>query len=188
VSEAPVLTTDRLILRRWRASDRERFANINADSRVMHGHVSLKLGKNTLCVRVEVDAREDSWTLAWVARRKVGSAGDRRAAQRLISSWRPAWTRTVSTTNIVIVHRTQIVFEHRGPDSSSEIRARLLVAFKMYPAVNARVRDVVGNLPKRGILQNDGGHRWIRQSNGMSSFAVESPQDLGRAVACTAVV
>jgi len=35
VSRTPILTTDRLILRRWSDSDREPFARINADPRVM---------------------------------------------------------------------------------------------------------------------------------------------------------
>lgn len=35
VSQTPILTTDRLILRRWRDSDRELFARMNADPRVM---------------------------------------------------------------------------------------------------------------------------------------------------------
>jgi RimJ/RimL family protein N-acetyltransferase len=35
VSQTPILTTARLILRRWRDSDREPFARMNADARVM---------------------------------------------------------------------------------------------------------------------------------------------------------
>jgi len=35
VSQTPPLTTDRLILRRWRDSDRELFARMNADAQVM---------------------------------------------------------------------------------------------------------------------------------------------------------
>ncbi len=35
VSQSPLVTTDRLILRSWRDSDREAFARINADPRVM---------------------------------------------------------------------------------------------------------------------------------------------------------
>lgn len=35
MSQTPILTTDRLILRRWRDSDRDLFARMNADAQVM---------------------------------------------------------------------------------------------------------------------------------------------------------
>src|ERR1700676_2720944 len=58
----------------------------------------------------------------------------------------------------------------------------------MYPAVHPRVGDVVGNLPERCVVQDDGGHCRIRQGNRLPSFAVKTSHDLGRPVACTAVI
>src|ERR1035438_10699655 len=58
----------------------------------------------------------------------------------------------------------------------------------MYPAVNARVGDVVGDLPERGVLQDDGGHRGVHQGNRVSRFAVETSHNLGRPTARTAMI
>src|ERR1700722_2712555 len=58
----------------------------------------------------------------------------------------------------------------------------------MYPAVYTRVRDVIGNLLKRGVLQSDVGHCRIRQPDRMSIFAVKASQNFRRAIACTAMV
>ena len=92
------------------------------------------------------------------------------------------------TKSRVIVHWTQVVLVNRGTDSSAQVRARLLVSSKMYPAVNARVRNVIRNLLKRGVLQDDVGHHRIGQGDRMSSFALETSQHFGCAVAGTAVV
>ena len=72
--------------------------------------------------------------------------------------------------------------------SPAQARTRNLVGSKMYSAVNARVGDVVGNLLKRGVLQDDVGHRRIRQRDRMSSLAVQPSQNLGSSTTCTAVV
>src|SRR5215472_6288625 len=90
--------------------------------------------------------------------------------------------------SFVMVHRTQVVLVDRGADSAAQIRTCFLVGPKMYPAVNACVGDIVGDLLKGGVLQNDGGHGRIGQRDRVSGFAVQAPQHLGRSVASTAVV
>src|SRR5215467_10034172 len=97
-------------------------------------------------------------------------------------------SRSEADRSFVMVYTTQVVFVHGGADSSSEVRARLLVTSKMYPTVNACVRNVVGNLLKRSVFQDDVGYRRIRQCDRMSSFAVNTSEHLGCPIACTAVV
>lgn len=58
----------------------------------------------------------------------------------------------------------------------------------MYPAVDTRVRDVIGNLLNRGVLQSDVGHRRIRQRDRMPAFALKTPHHRGRTIGRTAVV
>ena len=60
--------------------------------------------------------------------------------------------------SLVVVHRAQVVFKDYGADRAAQVRTHLLVGSKMYPPVNACVGDVVGNLPERRVLQNEGGH------------------------------
>ncbi len=48
----------------------------------------------------------------------------------------------------LIVHSTQVVLVDCLADSSAQTRSCILVGSKMYPAVNASVGDVVGNLPE----------------------------------------
>ena len=97
-------------------------------------------------------------------------------------------SRSRADPSVLIVHGTQVVFKNRSADSSPQVRAGLLVSSKMYPAVNARVGDVAGNLLKRAILQDDVGHRRIRQRDRMASLTVKTPQDLGGSIASTTVV
>jgi hypothetical protein len=48
--------------------------------------------------------------------------------------------------SFVIVHRTQVFLVDRGADSAAQVRTCFLVGPKMYPAVNACVGDIVGDL------------------------------------------
>ena len=48
----------------------------------------------------------------------------------------------------IIVHSTQVDLVDFCADSSAQTRSCILVGSKMYPAVNASVGDVVGNLPE----------------------------------------
>lgn len=54
MSQNPIPTTDRLIFRRWRDSDREPFARMNADPRVMTGCGVLGQGLATEGARAAV--------------------------------------------------------------------------------------------------------------------------------------
>jgi hypothetical protein len=63
-----------------------------------------------------------------------------------------------SARSIGTVHGTQVDLVHGGTYSPTQERTCRLVSSKMYSAVNARVGNVVGNLIKRGVLQDDVGH------------------------------
>ena len=98
--------------------------------------------------------------------------------------WRVIWSRPL----LGIVHWTQVVLINCASDSLTQPRACHLVGSEVYPAINAGVGDVVRNLLKRGVLQDDVGQRRIRQRDGMPRFAVKTTQDFGATAACAAVV
>ena len=66
--------------------------------------------------------------------------------------------------------------------------ARVLIGPKMYPAVDACVGDVVGDLLERGVLQHDVWPRRVGQGDRMSAFAVKTFEHLGRRIGSTAVI
>jgi ribosomal-protein-alanine N-acetyltransferase len=71
----PTLVTDRLILRRWRESDREPFARLNADPEVMR-HFLRPLGRaesDALVDRIEARFEERGYGLWAVERREDGA-------------------------------------------------------------------------------------------------------------------
>ncbi len=65
VSQTPILTTERLILRRWRDSDREAFARMDADPRVMEFFPEplLRESSNASVDRAEAHFREHGFGL-----------------------------------------------------------------------------------------------------------------------------
>src|SRR5580658_3592096 len=89
--------------------------------------------------------------------------------------------------SLVVVRATQVISVHFAADSMAEPCACPLVESIMDPTVNTRISDVMGNLPKRRVLQDDGGHGRIGQRDCVSGFAVKTPQHLSRSVARTAV-
>jgi hypothetical protein len=52
---------------------------------------------------------------------------------------------------------TQVVFIDRCADSPSHIRACLLIGSEVNPAINPRIGDVVCDLLKRVVMQDDVG-------------------------------
>ena len=96
--------------------------------------------------------------------------------------------RSQVTPSLILVHGSQVGLIDCGTDSPAQACAGDLISSKMYPAVNARVGNIVGNLLKRGVLQDDVGQRRVCQWDRMSGFAVKTSQDLGRTSACAAVV
>src|ERR1035438_5134249 len=90
--------------------------------------------------------------------------------------------------SVVLVGGTQVVPIDGPAYALSQFLAGILVGSKMNPAVNASVRDVVSNLVKRAVLQDDVGHRRIRQRDRMSILAVNPSKDSGCRVASAAVV
>lgn len=70
-----MLTTERLILRRWRAADREPFAALNADPRVMEHFPGLTTREQSdaFVDRVEARFAEHGWGLWAVERRDTGA-------------------------------------------------------------------------------------------------------------------
>jgi RimJ/RimL family protein N-acetyltransferase len=70
--ETTVLTTERLILRRWRQSDRQPFARLNRDPRVMEFMPALLSNEesNTLADRIEAHFRENHFGLYAVELRR----------------------------------------------------------------------------------------------------------------------
>jgi len=69
------ITTERLILRHWRESDRERFASLNADPLVMEymPHVLSKHDSDALADRIEAHFRQHGFGLCAVELRRAGS-------------------------------------------------------------------------------------------------------------------
>jgi len=67
-----VVTTERLVLRHWRESDREPFARLNADPRVMEfmPHVLSKQESNAMVDRIETHFRQHSYGLCAVELRR----------------------------------------------------------------------------------------------------------------------
>jgi RimJ/RimL family protein N-acetyltransferase len=72
---SPILITERLILRHWRKSDRELFARLNADPRVMEfmPHALSKEDSDALSDRIEEHFREHGFGLFAVELRRGGS-------------------------------------------------------------------------------------------------------------------
>jgi hypothetical protein len=66
--------------------------------------------------------------------------------------------RSRTERSVVIMHATQVVRVHGLADSVSQELAGDLIGSKMYPTVNTRVGDVVGNLLERRVLQHDVRH------------------------------
>src|SRR6476660_5641286 len=97
-------------------------------------------------------------------------------------------SRSPAGQSVVIVHATQVVFIDGTAYSPAQSRTCNLVESKMYSAINARVGDIVGYLLKRGVLQDDVGHRRIRQRDRVSSFAVHTSQNFGSSTTSAAVV
>jgi RimJ/RimL family protein N-acetyltransferase len=69
------ITTERVILRRWRESDREPFARLNADVRVMEymPHVLSREESDALADRIEAHFRQHGFGLCAVGLRSDGS-------------------------------------------------------------------------------------------------------------------
>jgi RimJ/RimL family protein N-acetyltransferase len=68
-----VLSTDRLVLRRWRPEDRTPFAALNADPAVME-HFPAVLGRaesDSFAARIETGLRERGWGL-WAVQPRAG--------------------------------------------------------------------------------------------------------------------
>src|SRR5580700_10078216 len=92
-----------------------------------------------------------------------------------------------SPGSLVVVRATQVISVHFAADSMAEPCGCPLVESIVDAPVNTRISYVVGNLPKRLVLQDDGGHGGIGQRDRVSGFPVKTPQHLGRSVARTAV-
>jgi RimJ/RimL family protein N-acetyltransferase len=72
---SPILISERLILRHWRESDREPFARVNADLRVMEymPHAVSKEDSDALADRIEADFRQHGFGLCAVELPQNGS-------------------------------------------------------------------------------------------------------------------
>jgi hypothetical protein len=90
--------------------------------------------------------------------------------------------------SLVVVRGAQVISVHFAADSMAEPCACPLVKSIMDPTENARISYVMGNLPKRRVLQDDGGHGRIRQRYRMSCFAIQASHHLGCPVSRAAVV
>jgi hypothetical protein len=73
-------------------------------------------------------------------------------------------------------------------DSAAQVRACLLIRSEMYPTINARVGDIVGDLLKGGVSQSDAGHCRIRQRDRLPAFAVKTSHHRRCAIGRAAVV
>ena len=73
------------------------------------------------------------------------------------------------------MYATQVVLVYLSADRPSQVRACYLDGPKMYPAVDARVGDIICDLLERRVLQNDGRHRGIGQRDRVSRFSVKAP-------------
>jgi hypothetical protein len=80
---------------------------------------------------------------------------------------------------VAIVRGTQVVFVDGGPNRAAQSCAGILVGSKMDSAVDAGVGDVVGNLLKRPVLDDDGGHRGVGQRNEMPGLFFNSADGPG---------
>ena len=89
---------------------------------------------------------------------------------------------------VVVVHGTQVVPVDGPTDSPAQVLARNLVKSEMDSTINARVRDIVSDLPERGVLQDDVRHGGVRKRDRMTGFAVEAHQDRRCCVAPASVV
>jgi RimJ/RimL family protein N-acetyltransferase len=71
----PILSTERLILRRWRGSDRETFARINADPQVMEflSHPLQRAESDALVDRIEAHFKEHGFGVCATGLRQDGS-------------------------------------------------------------------------------------------------------------------
>ena len=71
-------------------------------------------------------------------------------------------SRSRADFSVVIMHGAQIVFENRSADGTTQGCAGVLIGSEMNAAIDAGVGNVVGDLAKSDILQDDAGHRRVR--------------------------
>src|ERR1700730_12156582 len=80
------------------------------------------------------------------------------------------WRVVVELISVVIVHGTQVVLVDCFADGPSQAGACVLVCPKMNATIDTGVVEIVVNLLQHGVLQNDGGQRWIHQRDGVSAL------------------
>src|SRR5581483_4297956 len=71
----PLMTTDRVILRRWRESDREPFARLNADARVMEFMPDILSEQESNLLADRIEAHFPNSTVSAYIRRSFARTG-----------------------------------------------------------------------------------------------------------------
>ena len=123
-----------------------------------------------------------------VARRRVpmDPAYTRSAGASLIAMMRAAVVLVIVVAFVVVVgmlRAAEVVLVHIRRDVASQIGAGILIEAKMDAAEDARVADVVRDLVESGVVEGQPRHGGVRHGDGMATGTVDTPQNLGGAIA-----
>ena len=107
-------------------------------------------GSSCDCSTLYLLFREDSCTSRGCIRK-----------QQLQLGWGLSTSSRKMMQSLVTVHGTQVVLVDCGADSQPQGCASVLIGAEVDSAIDAGVGDIVRDLVKPGVLQDDAGHRGI---------------------------
>src|SRR2546421_5737753 len=113
------------------------------------------------------------------------------AAASLIAMVRAAVVLVIVVAFVVVVgmlRAAEVVLVNIRRDVAPEIGAGILIEAKMDASVDARVVDIARDLVEPGVVEGQPWHGGVRHGDGMAASTVDTPQDLGGAVASAGVI
>src|SRR5438876_11041304 len=87
-----------------------------------------------------------------------------------------------------MLRAAEVVFVDKSRDVASEIGPRNLIEAKMDASEDARVADIVRDLLKSRVVEDQPWHAGVRHGDDVPTGTVDTPQDLGGAVASGPVI
>ena len=99
------------------------------------------------------------------------------------------WNRSLILVFVFVrLDTTQVVLVDVSRDVTSQAPTGVLVKSKVDFREDALVVDIIRDLLERGVVQGHAWHGGVRDRDGMDAGTVETPRDLGRAVAAARVI
>src|SRR6266496_2677637 len=92
------------------------------------------------------------------------------------------------TVVVGMLRAAEVVLVNKTRDVPTQIGAGILIEAEMDASVDARVADIVRDLVEPGVVEGQSRHGGVRHGDGMATGTVDTPQDLGGAIASAAVI